>query len=172
MKENKGKGVVSVETLLEMESEPRPFVGDKRKKISKTVDLENLPSRRKNKRAKHRSSKLGVVKPSLVVPFASQQQSIPIHDLDSSVPVEATPSITTAPISSQPSQRDHMNLLENEDLAWERFKKVVTNEDVVAYYDMSLKEFEYSVVHDLFKVCYFILFNLVILHSSRLIEFF
>ena len=47
-----------------------------------------------------------------------------------------------------------MNLLENEDLV-ERFKKAVTNEDVVACYDMSLKEFEHSVVHDLFKVCYF-----------------
>ena len=75
------------------------------------------------------------------------------------------------PASSQPSQKVPINLLENEDLAWERFKKVVTNEDVVAYYDMSLKEFEHSIVHDLFKVCYFILFHLVILHSSRLIEF-
>ena len=46
-----------------------------------------------------------------------------------------------------------MNLLENEDLAWERFEKAVTNEDVVMCYDMSLKEFEYSAGHDLFKVC-------------------
>ena len=49
-----------------------------------------------------------------------------------------------------------MNLLENEDLAWERFKKVVTDEDVAVCYDMSLKEFEHSAVHDLFKVRYFI----------------
>ena len=48
-----------------------------------------------------------------------------------------------------------MNLLENEDLAWERFQKVVTNEDVAMCYDMSLKEFEHSVVHDLFKVCFY-----------------
>ena len=46
-----------------------------------------------------------------------------------------------------------MNHIENEDLAWERFKKVVTNEDVATCYDMSLKEFEHSGVHDLFKVC-------------------
>ena len=31
----------------------------------------------------------------------------------------------------------------------------MTDEDVVAWYDMSLKEFEHSVVHDLFKVCNF-----------------
>ena len=46
-----------------------------------------------------------------------------------------------------------MNLVENEDLAWEPFQKAVTNKDVVACYDMSLKGFEHSVVHDLFKVC-------------------
>ena len=46
-----------------------------------------------------------------------------------------------------------MNLLENEDSAWERFEKAVTNEDVAVCYDMSLKEFEHFDVHDLFKVC-------------------
>ena len=48
-----------------------------------------------------------------------------------------------------------MNLLENEDLAWERFEKAITGEDVAACYDMSLKEFEHSGVHDLFKVITF-----------------
>ena len=48
-----------------------------------------------------------------------------------------------------------MNLIENEDLAWERFQKPVTDEDVITCYDMSLKEFEHSAVHDLFKVCDF-----------------
>ena len=48
-----------------------------------------------------------------------------------------------------------MNLLRNEDLAWERFEQVVIGEDVVACYDMSLKEFKYSGVHDLFKVVTF-----------------
>ena len=46
-----------------------------------------------------------------------------------------------------------MNLVENGDLAWERFQKVVTDEDVVVCDDMSLMEFEHSAVHDLFKVC-------------------
>ena len=60
---------------------------------------------------------------------------------------------TTVLASSQPFQRVPMNLLENEDLAWERFEKAVTNEDVAVCYDTSLKKFEYSAIHDLFKVC-------------------
>ena len=62
--------------------------------------------------------------------------------------------------SSQPSQRVPQNLIKNKDLAWERLEKVVTNEDMVACYDMSLKDFDHSSVHDLFKVCepFFFLF--------------
>ena len=71
------------------------------------------------------------------------------------MPIEVSPSKTTAPISAQPSRSVPINHDENEDLAWECFQKVVTDEDVVACYDMSLKEFEHSVVHDLFKVCNF-----------------
>ena len=71
MKGNKGKGVVNEETLPETETQPRPFVRDKRKKLSKTVDLENLPSHHKEKRAKHRLSKPGVVKLGLTIPPTS-----------------------------------------------------------------------------------------------------
>ena len=46
-----------------------------------------------------------------------------------------------------------MNIIENEDLAWERFGKAVSDEDIVLCYDMSLKDFEHFGVHDLFKVC-------------------
>jgi len=45
-----------------------------------------------------------------------------------------------------------MTLLENEGLAWERFNQAVTNEVVAVCYDMSMKEFERSTVHNLFKV--------------------
>ena len=48
------------------------------------------------------------------------------------MPIEATSSITTASTSSQPSQRVPMNLVENEDLAWERFQKAVIDEDMAA----------------------------------------
>ena len=86
MKENKGKGLVDNVTLPETQSQPCPSVGDKRKSLSKTLDLENLPSRQGNKKAKHGSSKPRVIKSGSVIPPASQQPSIQIHDLDSSVP--------------------------------------------------------------------------------------
>ena len=58
-----------------------------------------------------------------------------------------------------------MNLVENEDLAWECFEKVVSDEDIATYYDMSLKDFEHSGVHDLFKVRNFILASSLSLHA-------
>ena len=45
-----------------------------------------------------------------------------------------------------------MNLIENEDLARERFEKAISGKDVTPCYDMSLKDFEHLGVHDLFKV--------------------
>ena len=87
------------------------------------------------------------------------QPSIQVVDVDSSTPVESTPSKTppprtplsksTAPGLSQPST----NIIENEDLAWERFQLAVLDEDINMCYNMGLKEFEHSGVHDLFKVC-------------------
>ena len=58
----------------------------------------------------------------------------------------------TVPATSQPSQQVPSNIIENEDLAWEHFQKVVTDKDINVCYDMSLKDFEHSGVHDLFKV--------------------
>ena len=63
-----------------------------------------------------------------------------------------TSSIANVLASSQPSRRVPQNLVENEDLAWERFEKVVTDQDVAVCYDMSLKDFEHSSVHGLCKV--------------------
>ena len=90
--------------------------------------------------------------PRLTLP-TSQQLSIQIQDIDSYEPARVLPSKTAVPASYQPSQRVPMNLLENQDLAWERFKKAVTSEDVAVCYDKSLKEFEHFIVHELFKVC-------------------
>ena len=55
------------------------------------------------------SDKPRVVKPSL----PTSKMSIPIFDVDSSIPIEVT-SAKTIPPSFQPSQRVPMNLLENE----------------------------------------------------------
>ena len=59
---------------------------------------------------------------------------------------------TTVPATSQPSAHVLTNIIENENLAWECFQKAVTDEDINVCYDMSLKDFEHSGVHDLFKV--------------------
>ena len=63
-----------------------------------------------------------------------------------------------------------MNLLENEDLAWERFQKAITDKDVAVCYNMSLKEFEHSVVHDLFKVCFHYFVFISSCHISHLLS--
>ena len=133
----------------------RPTTGDKRKSLPKNLDLEGLPSRR-DKRAKHSSSKVVKFKPAQFHP------PIQVVDVDSSTLVESSPSKTpsskilssksTASSSSQPSERNSKNIIENEDLAWERFQMAVLDEDISACYDMGLKEFEHSGVHDLFKV--------------------
>ena len=64
MKETKGKEVVDEANKPETQSQLRPFAGDKRKILSKTLDLGNLRSYR-GKKAKLGSLKPGVVKPSL-----------------------------------------------------------------------------------------------------------
>ena len=99
MKENKGKEVVDKANRPEAQSQPRPTVRDKRKNLSKAIDLENLPSHRKQKRAKHKLSKPKVVKPGLPIFPNSQQPSIHIHDMDIE-PAGDPPSKTTMPASS------------------------------------------------------------------------
>ena len=155
MKENKEKEVVGKESRPETQSQVRSLTGDKRKPLSKNLDIGNLPSRR-GKKAKHVSSQ--TTKPNLPPP----QPSIKIYDVDSSTPTETTPSKTplskmTVPATSQPSPRVPLNIIGNESLAWERFQKAVTDEDINVCYDMSLKDFERSGVHDLFKVIVFAL---------------
>ena len=63
-----------------------------------------------------------------------------------------------------------MNIIENENLAWERFQKAVTDEDINVCYNMSLKDFEHSGVHDLFKVIVFCLvFKYIYIHILLLL---
>ena len=151
MKENKGKEVMDEG----VKSQPRPPTGEKRKNIWSRVDLGDLPSRR-GREKKHKSSKPQDVKS----PLASNQES-PVQiltlDSESKDPLsKKTSSIVHAPTPSTPSKEVPQHLLGNEDLAWERFSTAVTNVDVGACYNMSLKDFEHSSVHDLFKVSLYI----------------
>ena len=164
MKENRGKEVVDEGNRPKTQTQARHFAGDKGKSLFKNLDLGNLHSRR-GKKAKHRSSLVGVVKFTLL----TSQPSVQVFNIDTSTPIEITPSKTTAPASSQPSQRISMNLIENEDLAWGCFEKAVSNEDIAACCDISLKDFEHSGNHDLFKVCNFIFASFLLLYTfSRL----
>ena len=157
MKENKGKGLVSKETMQETHSQPRPVVGDKRENLSRTVDVDSLPSRRGHKKSKHGLSKFGVVKLGSIIPPASAKPaSVQVLNLDLSNPVKV-PSKPVETTSSKPPKSIPMTLLENEDLAWEKFQQVVNDKDIAVCYDMSLKVFEHSTIHDLFKVHFFFL---------------
>ena len=164
MKENKGKDVVGEgkhseaqpQDRPEVQTQGRPTTGDKRKFLPKNLDLERLPSHQ-DRRVKHSSSKVVKSKPP------RSQPSIQIVDVDSSTPIVSTPSKTpsskislsksTAPGSSQPSEKTFTNIIENEDLAQEHFQMAVLDEDINICYNMGLKEFEHSGIHDLFKVC-------------------
>ena len=42
----------------------------------------------------------------------------------------------------------------DESYAWRTFKGIVTDNEVNEYYNMSVKEFERSGIHDLFKVSF------------------
>ena len=125
MKGNKGKEV-SEGARLEVEPQVRPSTGDKRKTLSKNLDLENLPSRR-SKKTRHSSSQVVKSNPP------SSHQPTQVFDVDLSTPIDTTPSQTpsklTLSTSSQPSQKVASNIIENESLAWERFKNAVTDED-------------------------------------------
>ena len=70
-------------------------------------------------------------------------------------------------VLSQPPPRVPANIVENEDLAWERFGEAVKDDDINVCYDMSLKDFEHSGVHDLFKVL-----TVLLPHLYYLINFF
>ena len=72
-------------------------------------------------------------------------------------------------VSSQPPPRVPTNIIKNEDLAWECFGEAVKDEDINVCYDISLKDFEHSGVHDLFKArnCTFI--SSLLLHNFFLV---
>ena len=72
-------------------------------------------------------------------------------------------------VLSQPPPRVPANIVENEDLAWERFGEAVKDEDINVCNDMSLKGFEHSGVHDLFKVCNCTFVSSLLLHNFFLV---
>ena len=85
-------------------TQPRPSIGEKRKSISKGVDLGNFPSRRKEKKAKHKLSKAtGARTTSPVLPVHDASIQILDIDLDPKDPLSVQiPSMAKMPSLSQP----------------------------------------------------------------------
>ena len=112
----------------------------------------DLPSRH-GREKKHKSTKPQDIKST--PPISNQGSLVQILNLDSEPkdpPSKKVSSIVHAPTLPLPFKDVPQHLLGNEDLAWERFTTVVTNVDVSACYNMSLRDFEHSGIHDLFKV--------------------
>ena len=85
---------------------------------------------------------------------------VPVQTTLSSVQPENPP-----PSTAKTSYRIHPsvltkrppNLVLDEDYAWKTFKGVITDKEVSACYDMSVKDFERSTIHNIFKVCNFLI---------------
>ena len=162
MRENKDKTILSgdegasVPPVVQKEAVQAVQAGKRKsKKISSGVDMEDLPSRRGPKKPKTTQTSLPKVPkftptvnldetPAIVEPV---QMVHPVQT-DPTPPPTKTP---RKPSSSEPSDRPS-NLVLDEGYAWRTFKGIVTDNEVNECYNMSVKEFERSGIHDLFKV--------------------
>ena len=187
MKENKEKELASGDEIIQVEDvafiQTRPGASktlklvplsssEKRKAVSMMVDIGNLPSCQRSKRPKVDSSihaKAPIVE--LDPPAVETPVVVPLE-----VPSSKTPSCLDSVLSTVPHAEDPVTashtFLRSEALAKNRFKIVVKQEDVMACYDMSIKEFERSIIHDLFKVFFFIHSNSYILLLSYILTFY
>ena len=160
MKENKEKTVTSGDE--DVAAPPLVQVASvqagkrKSKTISSAVeDLDDLLSRRGPK--KQKSSKTSLPKvPKFTPPTVNLDEPLvdvepvqTVHPVHSDPPPQ--PKASRKPSSSEASDRPS-NLVLDESYAWRTFKGIVTDREVNECYNMSMKEFERSSVHDLFKV--------------------
>ena len=131
----------------------------KAKPISIVVDLDDLLSRQGPKKQKSKADKAPLPKvPKFIPPTMNLDESpVDVELVQTIHPVqsEPTPQTKTArkPPSSEPSDRPS-NLVLDESYAWRTFKGIVTDNEVNECYNMSVKEFERSGIHDLFKVSF------------------
>ena len=180
MKENKEKAVTSGDEDIQVQDTTTPTVQKpssqtgKRKTISSSVNLDDLPSRRGSKKPKPTKNP-----PPRVPKFTSQTVDLdePVINV---VPVQTIPPVQTdPPPPAKASRRTHPsepskeppNLVLDEGYAWRTFKGIITDNEVNSCYNMSVKDFERSAIHDLFKVCKLHLFLLHFLILSNISNF-
>ncbi|XP_030969724.1 uncharacterized protein LOC115989999 [Quercus lobata] len=156
MRENKEKTVASGdEDVAAPTAKVASVQAGKRKSksISSTVDLDDLPSRRGHKKQKPRTSLPKV--PKFVPPTVNLDE--PVVDVEPvqtvhPVPSDPPPAPKTSHKSGSSESSDRpSNLVLDEGYAWRTFKGIVTDHEVNECYNMSVKEFERSGIHDLFK---------------------
>ena len=162
MKENKEKAVTSGVEDVQVQDDTTPSVVQKpavqtgkRKTISSSVNLGDLPSRQGPKKQKPNKNPL-----PKVLKFTP-----PTVDLDDPV-INVVPVQTILPVQTDPpspsktSRKTHPsepfkqppNLVLDEGYAWRTFKGIITDNGVNSCYNMLVKDFERSAIHDLFKV--------------------
>ena len=96
--------------------------------------------------------------PKFVPPTVNLDESpVDVEPVQTIHPVQTEPTpqtkATRKPSSSEPSDRPS-NLVLDESYAWRTFKGIVTDNEVNKCYNMSVKEFERSSIHDLCKVSF------------------
>lgn len=123
--------------------------------MSRTVDVKNLPSHRGQKWRKVDSSSRA--KAPIIELNPSPVENLAVV-LPFEVPSSKDPSCPNLELSTVPPMSAFYTFLRSKTLAWNKFKTVVNEDDVMACYDISIKEFECFTIHDLFKL-FFLVYN-------------
>ena len=132
----------------------------KAKSISSVMDLDDLPSRRGPKKQRPvKADKASLPKVPKFVPLTVNLDESPV-DMEPvqtihPIQIDPTPPAKTPrkPHPSEPSDRPS-NLVLDENYAWRTFKGIVTDNEVNECYNMSVKDFERSGIHDLFNASF------------------
>ena len=124
----------------------------KSKTISSAMDLDDLPSRHGPK--KQKSSKTSLPKvPKFTPPTVNLDEPlVDVEPVQTVHPVQSDPPPQPKASRSFEASDRPSNLVLDESYAWRTFKGIITDREVNECYNMSVKEFECSGVHDLFKV--------------------
>ena len=164
MKQNKEKVVTSGiegEEDIQVQDDTTPLVvqktvvqAKKRKSISSSVDLGDLPSWRGSKKQKSGKTPLPKV-PKFTLPMVELDD--PTVNFVPVQPENLPPPATKTLYRLYPSKQTKCpsNLVLDEGYAWRSFKGLIIDNEVNACYSMSVKDVERSSIHDLFKVCSF-----------------
>ena len=166
MKENKEKVVTSGiegEEDVQVQDNTTPLVVQKivvqtgkRKSISNFVNLGDLPSHRGSKKQKSGKTLLPKVPKftPLMVNLDDPAMNLVLLQTIPSVHPKNLPPIAKALHRTHPSEQTKHppNLVLDEGYAWRTFKRLITDNEVNSCYNMSVRDYKYSTIHDLFMV--------------------